>query len=89
MRGRSGKLLGVVRTGSQIPIILKMIGVGKGLKAIPKDQSLTVAVRFNPFPSKVLYTGPRVVYRNDAAPQPAADRPRALGYMVWMRMIDT
>ena len=43
----------------------------------------------NPFPTLVPSEGTRICETILMTPRAAADRPRALGYMVWMRTIDT
>ena len=43
----------------------------------------------NPFPALVISEMTRICETVPTPPRAAADRPRALGYMVWMRTIDT
>ena len=47
------------------------------------------SVHINPFPPLLLSDSNRICETILMTPRAAADRPRALGYMVWMRTIDT
>ena len=46
-------------------------------------------IGLNPFPTLVLSNRTRICETILMTPRAAADRPRALGYMVWMCTIDT